>query len=54
MRAAVTLLAGLHDLGKATPAFAVQDGVLAGLMARHGLDMPDPAELADRLKMGSP
>jgi CRISPR-associated endonuclease/helicase Cas3 len=50
-RTAMTLLAGLHDLGKVTPAFAVQDGVLAGLMARHGLDMPGPAELADRRAM---
>ena len=48
-RAAVTLLAGLHDLGKATPAFAVQDEVLAQRMREHGLDMPATKEqLVDR------
>jgi CRISPR-associated endonuclease/helicase Cas3 len=50
-RTALTFLAGLHDLGKATPAFAVQDGVLADRMRRHGLDLPSQAELIDRRKV---
>jgi CRISPR-associated endonuclease/helicase Cas3 len=44
-RTGVTLLAGLHDLGKATPAFAVQDQVLAQRMREHGLEMPTTKEL---------
>lgn len=48
-RAAVSLLTGLHDLGKSTPAFAIQDTVLADRMRRRGLYMPTTkAELPDR------
>lgn len=50
-RTAVTFLAGLHDLGKATPAFAVQSDRLAQRMREHGLYMPPTkAELVDRRK----
>lgn len=48
-RAAVGFLAGIHDLGKATPAFAVQDVNIAQRMREHGLYMAShKSELVDR------
>ena len=50
-RAAVRFLAGMHDLGKATPAFAVQHDLLAQRMRERGLSMPvTRRELVDRAK----
>nr|WP_280275169.1 CRISPR-associated helicase Cas3' [Nocardia wallacei] len=48
-RAALRFLAGVHDLGKATPAFAVQHDLLAQRMREFGLSMPTgKRELPDR------
>ncbi|WP_240772535.1 CRISPR-associated helicase Cas3' [Nocardia sp. CS682] len=48
-RCAVRFLAGAHDLGKATPAFAIQHEKLAQRMREHGLYMPlNRREMADR------
>ncbi|MGW7130063.1 CRISPR-associated helicase Cas3' [Streptomyces bobili] len=38
-RRLVVWLAGVHDIGKATPAFACQVDSLADVMRRHGLEM---------------
>ena len=42
-------LAGVHDIGKATPAFAVQLRSLAAPMRERGLDMPDVIPYGDRV-----
>jgi CRISPR-associated endonuclease/helicase Cas3 len=48
-RKAVTFLAGIHDLGKATPAFAIQHDLLAQRMRSRGLGMPNTKlQLDDR------
>ncbi|WP_280468209.1 CRISPR-associated helicase Cas3' [Nocardia cyriacigeorgica] len=48
-RCAVCFLAGVHDLGKAIPAFAIQHGGLAQRMREHGLYMPNTRyELPER------
>ncbi|WFE28274.1 CRISPR-associated helicase Cas3' [Solwaraspora sp. WMMD791] len=44
----VAWLAGLHDIGKCTPAFACQMPNLAGRMRRHGLNCDDNRINADR------
>ncbi len=46
---AVTFLAGLHGVGKATPPLAVQPDVLAQRMRKHGMDLPPTKDaLVDR------
>ena len=41
-------LAGVHDIGKATPAFAFQVRYLANRMREHGLAMPDAIPYQER------
>lgn len=47
-RRAVCWLAGLHDVGKMSPAFAVQVDYLAEPMRRVGLDCGSRADMAER------
>lgn len=47
-RLAISWLAGLHDVGKASPAFAVQVDYLAEPMRRAGLEIGTRADLAER------
>ncbi|SDB89702.1 CRISPR-associated helicase, Cas3 family [Raineyella antarctica] len=47
-RLAFTWLAGLHDLGKMSPAFAVQVDYLAEPMRQAGLDCGTRADMAER------
>ncbi|MFJ8210642.1 type I-E CRISPR-associated protein Cse1/CasA [Streptomyces sp. NPDC096033] len=49
-RLLVVWLAGVHDIGKATPAFACQVDVLADAMREAGLEMPTARQFGDARK----
>jgi CRISPR-associated endonuclease/helicase Cas3 len=50
-RTLVAFLAGIHDIGKASPAFAVQVRVLRDEMQQAGLTMPRDLASSERLTM---